>query len=222
MSNGSGLFGSQRAQVPHLVQPGGGLAGEVADLRRDIAASLAALAAISVDDYVNPAAGGVAALKAATASSIAVQTITSFLAPGLAMLLAFGRNITVTTSGVTPADAPATVLLTGTYRGLPQTETINVPQTATTTVGVKPFDTLESAVYSAGQGVDALVSIGVGDALGTRQLPRLLGGGYVIVREIAVGVLVTTGALTVEGLYTPAAAPDGTKDYAIFYPYTPV
>jgi len=221
MSNGSGLFSNAGPLKPHLMQQSGGIAAEVNDLRRDVGAAMAPMAAQSVDEYINAVAGTVAMLLAATATSVAVQTITTFLAPGVAALLAFGRNVTLTTSGATPADAPATALVTGTYNGAAQTETINVPQTATTAVGVKPFDTVTSVLYSAGQGAAALVSIGVGDALGTSETPVSRAGLVAPTREIAVGAVVTTGTLTVAGLYTPAAPPDGTKDYCIYYEYDP-
>ena len=215
MSNGSGLFSDQQAVVPHLSK------GELKDLRDDVSRALSPLAAMTVDEFTNPATGAVADLKAATACTVAVQTISSFLAGGVAALAAYARNVTLTTSGGTPADAPATALVTGTYNGAVQTETINVPQTAATATGLKPFDTVESVIYSAAQGTDALVSIGVGAGLGVTKTPKARAGAVNPLREIAVGALVTTGTLTAAGLYTPAAAPNAARDYALFYEYDP-
>lgn len=220
--SGSGLFSNQSALKPHLIRGAGGIAGEVGDLRNDVGRTLERMAAITVDEFTNPAAAGAADLEAATAVTVAPRTVTSFLAGGVAKLLAFGRNLTFTTAGGTPADAPATATITGTYRGAAQTEVVNVAQTATIATGTKPFDTVESVAYSAAQGTDATVSIGVGAGLGIRQVPKARGGGTNIIREIAVGALVTNGVLTSEGLYTPNTAPDGTRDYAIYYEYDPL
>ena len=221
MSNGSGLFGDQSALKPHLLQGSSGIAGEVGDLRRDVGETVAPLAAITVDEFTNPAAAGAADLKVATASSVAIQSITSFLAPGLAKLTAFPRNITFTTAGVTPADAPATAVITGTYRGLPQTETVTIAQTATIATGLKPFSTITSIVYAAGDDAAATVSIGVGTGLGVSKAPKARAGLTGLIREVAIGALVTTGTFTSTGLYTPASAPDGAKDYAVFYEMVP-
>jgi hypothetical protein len=219
MSNGSGLFSTQRAAKAHLLAGGGGLSGEIADVRKDALETFAPLAAISIDEYTNPATGGAADLEVATATTVAPRTVTTFLAPGIATLAAAPRNITLTTAGATPADAPATALVTGTYRGKAQTETITVAQTATIALGVKPFSTVTSVAYVLAQGVAATVSIGIGDSLGVSEVPKSRAGLVAPIREIAVGVAVTTGTLTVAGLYTPAAAPDGVKDYAVYYEY---
>jgi hypothetical protein len=221
MSNGSGLFTKQNAAKAHLLQGAGGLAGEVADIRKDLDAELGPLAAITVDELTNLEAAGAADLEAATAVTVAPRTVTSFLAPGLAKLATNPRNLSFTTAGGTPADAPATATITGTYRGKAQSEVVNVPQTATIAMGTKPFSTVTSVVYSAAQGTDATVSIGVGTGAGTAKIPRSRGGGVNLIREVAVGSLVTNGVLTVEGLYTPNTAFDGTRDYAVYYEYNP-
>ena len=54
MTAGSGLFTNARPEKPHLVEGKGGLAGEVDDLRRDIASDLSGLAAISVEEFTDP------------------------------------------------------------------------------------------------------------------------------------------------------------------------
>jgi hypothetical protein len=221
MSNGSSLFANQHAQKPHLVTGKQGVPGEVDDLRRDIAAVLGSLAALTVDEFTNPAAGAVNSLELSTACTVAPRTVTTFIAGGLVILAAGGRNVTISTTGTTPADAPATALVTGTYRGLPQTETINVPQTAATAAGVKPFDLVTSVAYAAAQGTDAANSIGIGDGVGLARTPLARAGGTVPIREVVDGGLVTTGAITTNKLYTPATAPNGTHDYAVYYEYDP-
>ncbi len=212
--SGSGLFSKKRAARPHLSQ------GEVADLRDDVEDVFDDMAAIGVDEFTNPAAAGAADLEAATACTVAPRTAV-LLAPGLAKLAAYPRNVSFTTAGNTPADAPATAVVTGTYRGKPQTETVNIPQTATIALGTKPFSTISSIVYAAAQGTDATVSIGVGTGVGTTKKPKARAGAVNLVREVAVGALVTNGVLTAEGLYTPNTAPDGTRDYCIYFEFDP-
>lgn len=221
MSNGSGMFGDQIPKKAHLARGAGGVAGEVVDLRSDLARVLGAMAAISVDEFTNPAAAGAADLEAATATVAAQRVVTTFLAGGLAKLAAYPRNITFTTAGSTPADAPASATIVGTYRGKPQTETVNVAQTATIATGTKPFSTITSITFTAADGTDATVSIGVGAGLGVGQLPKSRAGAVTIMHEIAAGSVVTNGALTAEGLYTPNSAPNGTNDYAVYYECRP-
>lgn len=218
MSNGSGLFTTQQARVPHLAK----VTGEIGDLRRDVAEELLPLAAMTVDEYTDPATGAVDDLEAATATEVAPRTVTTFEAAGLASLAAHPRNVTITNDGSgTPADAPADCVVTGTYLGLPQSETIVVPQSAATTDGVKPYDVVTSVAYAAADGTAAAVSIGIGDGLGTAKIPKERAGAVNLVREVEAGSLVTTGALTAAQLYTPSTVPDASNDYAIYYEYDP-
>jgi hypothetical protein len=214
---GSGIWAKQQAEIPHLSD------GEVRDLRQDVDKVLSPLAAMVVEEYTNPVAAAAAGLLAATASSIAVQTVLAagLLAGGVAALLADGRNVTFTTAGATPADAPATALITGTNMdGAAQTETVNIAQTATIANGVKAFKTITSVVYSAGDGAAATVSIGFGLKFGLGKKPKARAGLTSAIREIEVGVLVTTGTLDATNrTYLPATAPDGTRDYCIYYEY---
>ena len=170
MSNGSGLFGNQGPALPHLVQGSGGLAGEVADLRADIGRVMAPMTALTVDEFTNPtglAAPGVAVILAATATVAAPVTVLAagMLAAGLAHLTAWPRPLTFTTSGGTAADAPATVLITGTSpTGAAQTETLALAQTATTVTSVNAWSSITKVDYPAADGTGALVSIGVAAA----------------------------------------------------------
>ena len=80
----------------------------------------------------------------------------------------------------------------------------------------------ERVVYAAADGTGATVAIGIGDSMPLTYTPKARAGLAAIVKEIAVGAVVTTGTLSVTNKsYTPAAAPDGTKDWAIFYEYDP-
>jgi hypothetical protein len=212
---GSGLMTKKAPAVPHLST------GEVADLRADVAAEMAPMAAIAVEEFTNIAAPGAADLEAATATTVAARTVSSFLAGGVAKLLACPRNLTFTTAGVTPADAPATVTITGTdVNGRAQTETLALAQTATIATGLKAFKTVTSVAYAAADGTAATVSIGVGSALGLTKKPKSRAGLMAAIREIAIGAAVTTGTISdTNRTYTPSAAPNGTNDYCVYYEY---
>lgn len=214
---GSGLMSTMGPAIPHLSK------GEVADLRADVVAQMSPMAAITVEEFTDVAAPGAADLEAATATTVAPRTVTSFLAGGEAKLLAVPRNLTFTTAGATPADAPATALITGTdANGAAQTETVTLAQTATIANGAKAFKTVTSVEYAAADGTAATVSIGVGSVLGLTKTPKERAGLAAPVREIAAGSAVTTGTLSVTNkTYTPATAPNGTNDYAVYYEYDP-
>jgi hypothetical protein len=217
--SGSGLFSNQKAAVPHT------MTREVEDLRNDVKATFAPMAAIGVDEFTNPLAAAAAGLLAATASSVAIQTIleAQLLAPGKAELAARARNVTFTTAGVTPADAPANAVITGKdAEGKDQTETVAISQIAATAAGVKAWSKITKIVYEAGQGAAATVSIGYGVVLGLTKKPKSRAGAALPVREIVDGALVATGAMSAANkTYTPATAPDGAHDYAVFYEYDP-
>lgn len=134
------------------------------------------------------------------------------------------RNITVTTAGGTPADAPATATITGTaIDGSAQTEVINVGQTATTVAGAKAFATVTSIALSAADGTDATLAFGTGNVIGLDSKIDDVGGVAGIVKEVANATVVTNGVFVLPatsgpfGTYAPNSAPNGTNDYAILY-----
>lgn len=225
---GSGLFTQKKAVKAHLAQAGasGGVMAEVVDLRKDVADALAPVSAITVDDYaIAPATAAAAGLKAATATVAAPVTVlkAALLAPGLAALATYGRNVTFTTAGVTAADAPATALITGIgMDGKVLTETVTLAQTATIANGVKVFKDVTKIDYPAADGTGATIAIGFGPVLGLSKLPIARGGGAVAIREIIDGALVTTGAISATNRsFTPATAPDASHKYAVYYEYDP-
>lgn len=225
---GSGLFSNQGPRKPHLIRGSGGVAREVADLRDDTTSALASLAAVTVEEFTNPAAADDDGLEVATATQATVRTVTSFLALGLAALAAFPRTISFKTAGTTPADAPATAVITGVDKnGDALTETVNVGQTATTVYSTKCFAGLTSIAYAAGDGTDATVAIGFGPTLGLSVAPKTRAGMPGIVAEIAAGARVTNGVFATatasppNGSYTPNTAPNGTNDYCVYFEYDP-
>jgi hypothetical protein len=224
---GSGLFTKAMTLHPHLLQ-GHGTSGEVGDLRKDVANELSPMAAMTVEEFTAPAASDTAGLLAATASTVATQTITSFLAGGVATLAARPRTIKFTTAGGTPADAPATVVVTGKdLHGNVMSETVTIAQTAASAETVKTYASLTSVAYAAGDGTGATVAIGIGVAVGLWKKIKFRAGATHPVQEIANAVVVATGTFVSaatalpNGSYTPATAFDGAKNYALYYEYDP-
>jgi len=111
MSKGSGLFTDQRAARPHLVRGGGGVAGEVADLRADVADEMEAMAAIAVEEFIDPPAADVDAFKASIASAATEEVYEGADLDGAVGegVLDPPRNPTVTTSAHADIDAVTVV-----------------------------------------------------------------------------------------------------------------
>jgi hypothetical protein len=223
MALGSGIFDSKKPALPHLVRGAGGIAGEINDLRQDIVSEFDPLAAIVVEEFTNLAAAGAALISIAAASQVAAGRSATLLA--LAANISPPRNITVTTAGGTPADAPATATVTGTdINGDPLTEDLTIPQTATIAAGTKTFATVTSIVETAGQGTAATMSYGIGVVVGLGKKVVLRAGLPAVVKEIAAGSLAPTpGTFTAptvavpNGGYAPNTAANGTNDYALYY-----
>lgn len=186
---------------------------------------LAAGGTFKVDEWTNALAADATGLKTATATQVAPLTIlaAAMIAGGLAELAARPRNLTFTTGG-TAANAPASVVITGTdIDGTALTETLALSQSAGIDLGVKAFKTVTSVVYGAAADAAATVSIGFGDLLGLSKSIKSRAGRLAVIQEVAVGSVVTNGALVApatsppHGTYSPNAAPDGAKDYSLTY-----
>lgn len=231
MTTGSGLFSNKGAVQPRFIEGKGGVAGEVADLRQDVKSVLSPLAALTVEEFTNPAAGGAALLQAATATVAAPVTVahSQLLAGGLAVLAQYPRTLIFTTGGTTPADAPATVTVTGKdINGAAQSETLNLAQTAAAVETVKAYvDDDLTVSYPSADGTGATVAIGIGAKLGLGKKLKTRAGAVSIIKEHAAGTVVTNGVLTTaetsapNGLYAPNAAPNGTNDYSLMYEFDP-
>jgi hypothetical protein len=220
-SVGSGLWSTQAALFPHLVQGWHGMHGELADVRRDIALVLTPVKAVTVEEYDAPTPAVATAIVLVTATVAAAISLS-----GAALTGAIGtgvisppRNIEVVTAGATATHAPADFVITGLDAwGRPLTETITgTAAGAATYAGVKCFAKVLSVSAPAAGGTDATYSIGTGIVIGLSQYPKLRTGQLVglVSREIVDGALVSppTGALTAPttnppfGAYTPATAP---------------
>lgn len=228
-SIGSGLFKKMVPNFPHLSQGSHGMTGEIADLRRDIAFTLTPLAAICIEEYTAPPAAVPAAIMAVTASSTSAQTYSLAALTGSIGRGAISppRNLTVTTAGV-GADAPASVTINGIdINGSVISETLSGTNATGTVTGAKCFAKVTSVVTPAAAAADATISVGTGIVVGLANKPKIRTGAALplVRRELVDGALVATGVLTLpatnlpNGAYTPAAAPNGTHNYAIEYEF---
>ena len=106
-----------------------------------------------------------AGLLIATASVAAPVTIlaAALISGGLSQLADYPAQITFTTAGVTPSDAPATVTVVGLdENGDPQTMTAYaLAQTAATVTTAESWSAITSIDYPAADGTSATVSIGI-------------------------------------------------------------
>jgi hypothetical protein len=99
---GSGMFSKQHAKAQHLLTHG--ISGEVADLRRDVAATLAPQAAITVDEFTTPPAGATLQLSQHPVQRAGGLLVLHEVVDGLALVPPTG---TINLAGVyTPAAAP--------------------------------------------------------------------------------------------------------------------
>jgi hypothetical protein len=217
-SYGSGLWSKMKARIAHLLQSHG-ISAEVADVRKDLIASLTPLVAVTCEEYTNPPAAVAAAIKASTATKTSAVVYQYAQLDGTVGqgVISPPRNITVTTGGGTATHAPASFTITGfDVQGNPLTENITGTNGgAATYAGVKCFAQVTSVSAPAGGGTDATFTVDTGIVIGLANTPKLRTGQALplIRRELFDAAVVTNGALTLPatnppfGAYTPNSAP---------------
>lgn len=114
-----------------------------------------------------------AGLKAATATAASPVTLTpaDLLAAGVSALSANPRELTFTTAGATPSDAPANVVIVGLVAAANGTtslggETLTLSQTAGSVTTINRYKTVVTLSYPAADGTGAMITIGYGDGEG--------------------------------------------------------
>jgi hypothetical protein len=230
MASGSGLMSRQFAKKPHLLQASGGVAAEVKDLRDDLTDEFGAMAAVVVEEFTNPAAADVNGIKLSVASAATVQTYTGAALGGVigAGVMSPPRNITITTTAHADIDAVAVVVTGEDVNGDVITETITLTDAGgVTDAGAKAFAKVTSIVVPAQSGVGGALEFGFGALIGLSRPLRSRAGLATVIKEIAVGAVVTNGVFVgapaavgagqPNGTYSPNSAADGTRDYAVFY-----
>jgi hypothetical protein len=226
---GSGLF--EKKSLSHLIAPyrgpsgadigrsSGGPLGILRDLYGQLASLFLHGAAIQVEEFTNLPASDDDAFIVNRATATTAESLVPNGAAGTARL-ATPRNILVTTTGAdTEFNFPLNVTVTGTYNGRPQTEVISLAagESPGTKAGVKPFDSVSRVQISANLTTSGFIKVGTGVGIGTKRKPLARAGLTAPIREISGGSAVTNGTLSTDGLYVPSSAPDGSRDYAIFY-----
>lgn len=225
-STGSGILSNSAPVKEHLMRGSGGLGAEINDLRNEMIAATKHMASVVVEEWTNAAATAAAGLKDAAATVAAIVTFTASDLKSAAKtdMLANPRTITFTTAGVTPANAPANVVITGTdVNDDVISETLVLAQTADIVESVKAYKTITSLVFPAADGTAATIAVGLGTKFGLKKKIKTRAGLTTAIKEIANGAVVTNGVFTSaatsapNGLYAPNANPDGSKDYCIYY-----
>jgi len=220
MTLGSGLMTAQRPKQSRFVTGKRGLAGEVGDLRDDIEEELSPMAAIAVQEYVDPLATAANNLMAATTSQAAEDELLPDATPATGVLtqatidnLSTGgpRQILFTVAGGTPAHRAPTATIYGTAVGGAKTsETVSLPSVAGTALTGTFFVDIDRIVLAAGSGTGATVAIGLGALLGLSASVVSRAGRVAVIQEVAAGSVVTNGTV-LEGA-DAAATVTGSQD----------
>ena len=228
--NGSGLFSDKLPYKPHLSKNRpDGVAGEVGKLRADVTAALSVSAAITVDEFTNPIAATVDSVKLAVSSSESAQSYgVADFDGSTAGVFDPPRPVSVTCSD-SAATWTGSVTVTGTdINGVTRTNTIALTNNATTT-GTVCFAKVTNIAVPAQNDTDGELSFGNGVKIGFSKPIRSRAGAFAALSEITGGALLTLPTATFTGpssnapcgAYEPASAPNGTRDYALYYEYDP-
>lgn len=230
MGFGSNFF-DERAQQARFIEGKRGVAGEVDDLRRDVAKNLQPLAPLTVAEYVNAIAVSVTALRIAAPSAAAAAAIlpAALTAATLTNMAANPRQVTFTTAGATPAHQHVSATVSGTdAQGKSISETITLAQTAAAVTTNNCFAAITSIELTAGTGTGATLAIGVGAKLGLKYAPKARTGGLVVVAAefedtaavSAAGAIAVAGVNDLPyGTYTPDTVLDATTDFTVMYEF---
>ena len=202
---GSGLFTNKGAVQPRFIEGKGGVAGEVGDLRQDVASALKYMCAITVAEFTNALATATDNLMEATASQLAARRLLPAALPAtgaltqatITNLLAGGpRQLRFVTAGATPAHQPDAATVEGwDERGVPQTEVVPLKQEAGEFLSTRFWSNLKHIDLGEGGGTGATLAIGLGGKLGLASNPKLRAGRKAVIQEVSGGSVVTTGTV---------------------------
>lgn len=231
---GSGLFSDQSPIKRHLLRGSGGLQAEVADVRRDIGSVLEPMAAMTVEEFIDPALADTDGIMTVVQSLLTTEVTYDDTLEALAAAISPPRNITVTTgAGGTPGHSPSEATIVGKdINGADLTEVIALSQAAATDLGAKAFASVSSVTLKDdGSGTGAALEVGFGSIIGLGKQVKSRAGAIAILQEIEAGTVKAGDALAgtyadaatglPNGTYDPGSAPDGSKDYAVYYEYDP-
>jgi hypothetical protein len=224
MSNGSGLFTTQQARVPHLAK----VTGEIGDLRRDVAEELLPMAAFTVDEWADPVAADTNGILLSVPSATGdVSYVAADLVGGAAVEMDPPRNVTVTTGGTAANGFTDLEVVGKDINGADMTEDIASINSAATHAGVKAFAEVTGLNFTGGTDATATHEVGWGDVIGLNKPIKSRAGLATVLMEIEAGSKVTTGTIVdaatgePNGTYEPNTVPDAANDYAVYYEYDP-
>jgi hypothetical protein len=178
---------------------------------------------LTVAEFDNPLAAATNNMMAATASSASAVVLNPAAAAATGVLTqatitnlgAAARQLVFTTAGATPANQPATAVISGLdVRGRPLTETVYPPNVAGTYTSVNFWSSITNITLAAGGGTGATLAIGLGSKIGLAQLPHVRAGRVAVVQEISGGSVVTNGTVAVPTTQTEATV-TGTGDLTV-------
>ena len=233
----SKLFGNKHPITPHLVLGPGGLAAEIYDVRRDVEAAFSAMESggglVRTNEFTNPVVADTNGIKLSIATDTSVASYGTASLDGVvgAAEMVPPRNLTVTASASVDVTGGVVTftgrvrLADGSLAAATATATVVAGGGATyASTGVLSF--VDSISVPAQGGVGGTLEFGFGARIGLNSKIKARAGLTAPLREIAVGVVVTTGAFALPAgcpvtVYTPAAAPDGARDYAVTYEVDP-
>jgi hypothetical protein len=228
----SKLFGTSTPRRPHLVRPGGGLKGEIADLRSDVNEAFGVMeqsgGLIRLDEFIDPPTADTDAFLTSFPTSASEQVFEAADLDGVVGdgELPYARNVTITSTThahVTAVDVVIEGYVLRDGREVPVTITITTTNGGNATdASVATLHRISRVTIPAMGGASGALEIGFGARLGLSETMRSYAGRTGPLQEVAAGAVVTNGAFANPtgspiASYTPNAAPDGSRDYAVAY-----
>jgi hypothetical protein len=225
-------FGNKHPRKEHLVRDGGGLAGEVADLRSDVEEAFTSNEKLENGSNAMTLEELLPAIKAAAfhmASSVFTSVERVLTGTDLTGAKASPpRNVVV---GVTIATTGGTGTITvkGTdVNGDAIQEDFTIPGTTGNVIGVCAMETVtEVDIPAHGGHFTGSVVVGTGDKIGLKDKIKTRSGGAMVIQEIYDGNRVTNGVFALatvglpNGTYAPNTPPNGTHSYTVLYERDP-
>lgn len=224
-------FGTKHPLKNHLVQ-GGGLAGEILDLRNDIEEAFTSNEklesgsnALVLEEWTPPLKDTdfFMVSKNFTASA-QVFTGTDLTGAKVSPPRNVVVGITIGTTGGT-----GTITVKGLdVHGSAIQEAFTIPDTSASVVGACAFEEVTEVDVPAHGGLfTGSVIVGTGDKIGLADKVKTRAGGAMVIQEIYDGSRVTNGTFALatvglpHGTYAPNVAPNGTHKYAVVYERDP-
>jgi len=184
---------------------------------------------LRTDEFTNPATADVNALKLSIATSGSTVVYSGAALDGVIGQgeMVPPRNPTITSTTHAHVTAVA-VVFAGYVRNeagqlVAQTCTVNTTNGGgATDAGDRPMSVVTSITVPAMGGTSGALEFGFGAMIGLAAKIKSRAGLIAPLRQVAVGAVVTTGTFanptgSPVTAYTPASAPDATRDYAVTY-----